>query len=273
MHRRLERLDFAWRLLGTAIGFTLFGIGALILATLVFPIIAVTSWSTDTRRRRCQRMIQLSFRGFVGTLRLLGVADVRFSGEQRLTGDKPMLVLANHPTLLDVVILISRMPQADCVVKQALWRNLFMGGVVRAAGYVSNSSPQQVVDDCSQLLGGERALVLFPEGTRSVPGQPLRFQRGAARVALKSKVPIVPVTVSCDPPTLMKNTPWYRIPPRRMVFRFVVHAPVDVPELLDEPGLPEPAAVRRLTEALQELFERKIEEHERTYRETAKRAA
>lgn len=257
-----SQFDYIRRLLGTGISFAVFGVGGLLLATLVFPLVAISTWDARVRRRRCQRLIQNGFRGFVGLMRFLGVAEFRFTGLEHLEGRKPMLVLANHPTLIDVVMLISVMPQADCVVKRALWRNPFLGGVVRAAGYVSNSSPEQVVEDCSRLLQEERALVLFPEGTRTVPGQPMRFQRGAARIALRSGAVILPVTVSCEPPTLMKNAPWYRIPPRRASFHLAVHPPVQVSELTETTALPEPAAVRRLTEALQEFFEGKMNEHE-----------
>jgi 1-acyl-sn-glycerol-3-phosphate acyltransferase len=72
-------------------------------------------------------------------------------------------------------------------------------------------------------------LILFPEGTRSVPGKALDFQLGAAAVAVRAGRPLLPVIISCDPPTLAKGEPWYAIPPRRVHFRMRVLEPVDLP--------------------------------------------
>ena len=71
----------------------------------------------------------------------------QIEGGERLQRDG-LLVLANHPTLIDVVCLISLLPNADCVVKRAVARNPFMRGPVRAAGYISNDDGAGLVDDC-----------------------------------------------------------------------------------------------------------------------------
>jgi hypothetical protein len=95
-------------------------------------------------------------------------------------------VLANHPTLIDVVFLISLLPNADCVVKRVAC-NPFMRGPVRAAGYISNDDGAGLVDDCIAAVRAGGSLVIFPEGTRSVPGQPPRLQRGAANIAVRGR--------------------------------------------------------------------------------------
>ena len=91
----------------------------------------------------------------------------QIEGGERLQRDG-LLVLANHPTLIDVVCLISLLPNADCVVKRAVARNPFMRGPVRAAGYISNDDGAGLVDDCVAAVHAGGTLVIFPEGTRSV---------------------------------------------------------------------------------------------------------
>ncbi|MBW3567015.1 MAG: 1-acyl-sn-glycerol-3-phosphate acyltransferase [Proteobacteria bacterium] len=265
----LAWLDFGWRLLGTGFCFLAFGIGGAIMGLVLFPLVMLLPGTTAARSRRVQRIIRAGFRLFLGTVRFLGIGDISVVNGHLLSCEGRKLVLANHPTLLDVVVVMSLMPQADCVVKQALWRNPFLGRVVRGAGYVSNSSPEKVLEGCHRLLEKDRALVLFPEGTRSVPGQALAFQRGAARLVLRSGAPVQPVTVTCEPATLMKHTKWYRIPPHRWHIRVMAHQPVSRNELLAAQDIPEPAAVRRMTTALQDLFERKLVEHENAYQRIA----
>lgn len=62
----------------------------------------------------------------------------------------------------------------------------FLGGVVRAAGYISNSDSDSLIDDCASTLKSGRSLVIFPEGSRTQPGEPLGFKRGAAYIAMRS---------------------------------------------------------------------------------------
>ena len=126
-----------------------------------------------------------------------------------------LLILANHPTLIDVVLLVSLLPNADCVVKHAVARNPFMRGPVRAAGYVANSDGAGLVDDCIAAVHAGGNLVIFPEGTRTEPGQPLRLQRGAANIAVRGRLDITPVRITCTPLTLTKGQKWYRVPSRR----------------------------------------------------------
>jgi 1-acyl-sn-glycerol-3-phosphate acyltransferase len=169
-----------------------------------------------------------------------------------------MLVLANHPTLIDVVALISLMPNASCVVKQALWRSPFLGGVVRAADYISNSRPEALLEDCARDLQSGNPLIIFPEGTRSRPGQPLRFLRGASYIALGSGRPLLPVLISCEPSTLTKLQKWYQIPERRFHLKVKILPAENIAQWIDATDAPTIAA-RKLTQALEAFFTHKLE--------------
>jgi len=81
----------------------------------------------------------------------------------------------------------------------------------------------------------------------------LRFQRGAAYIALRSGAPIVPVLIDCRPSTLTRAQKWYEIPPRPFHLRIKALAapPLECRAL---PGEAEPRAARRLTRALQDFF-------------------
>lgn len=264
----LPRIDYIWRVVATGFCFAVFGLGGMLLGLLVFPLVAALPGSRDRSELRTRRLIGQCFRLFLGLARLLGVGKVTVRNAELLGSARGVLVLANHPTLLDVVVLISCLPEADCVVKEALWRNPFLRSVVKGAGYVSNASPTGMLEECGARLRKGRALLIFPEGTRSVPGEAMRLQRGAARLLLRQPVPVLPVTMRCDPPTLMKDVPWYKVPPRPWHIQVMVHPPV---ELLPEPSATEPesVAVRQLTKELRITFERKLAEHENAYRRTA----
>ena len=129
-----------------------------------------------------------------------------------------------------------------------------MRGAVTAANYIRNDDdPEKLIADCSAALADGNNLIIFPEGSRTVPGRPRRLQRGFANVAVRSRSPVRLVTIGCLPPTLLKGEKWYRIPPRRPRFTVEIHEVVD-PDRLFGVG-PHSVAVRRLTAHIGARFE------------------
>ena len=251
-----RRVNHAWRVLATGISFAAFGIGGLLLRVLVFPPLQWCVRDPRRQRRIARRLIQRSFAAHVGLMHRLGVLTYEIRGRERLDRNG-LLVLANHPTLIDVVFLVSLLPNADCVVKSAVARNPFMRGPVRACGYIANDDGAGLVDDCVAAVRAGGNLVIFPEGTRTVPGQPLRLQRGAANVAVRGGLDVTPVRISCAPATLTKGEKWYRVPSRRFHVRIEIGEDLPVAPFLDgmEAGAGrENLAARRLTEHLADYF-------------------
>lgn len=165
-----ERINYVWRLIGTGIAFASFGLGGVFLTLFVFTPIALLTRDEATRIRRVRRVIYHAFRFFVFMLRIGGIINSRFTGEEKLDGLKGALIIANHPALLDTVFLISRMPEVQCVVKHQLWDNFYLGGVIRAAGYIRNDGDAMtLLAQCEKALGEGQNILIFPEGTRSVP--------------------------------------------------------------------------------------------------------
>lgn len=249
-------LDHAWRVVGTGLSFLAFGVGGLLLRLVWFPLLQWRVRDPAERRRRARRAVQRSFAAHVELMRRLGLMTYEIRGGERLRRDG-LLILANHPTLIDVVVLVSLLPNADCVVKSAVARNPFMRGPVEAAGYVSNDDGAGLVEDCIAAVRAGGNLVIFPEGTRTTPGQPPRLQRGAANIAVRGRLDVTPVVIACTPPTLVKGGKWYRVPPTR--FHMAVDVREDIPIApflngLDASAGGEALAARRLTEHLANYF-------------------
>ncbi|HED4876006.1 MULTISPECIES: lysophospholipid acyltransferase family protein [Stenotrophomonas] len=255
MAEALRRLDHAWRVFGTGLSFAAFGVGGLLLGVLVMPVLLLMR-DPVARRRRARRLVQRAFASHVWLMCRLGVMTLQVEGRERLQRDG-LLVLANHPTLIDVVCLIALLPNADCVVKRAVACNPFMRGPVRAAGYISNDDGAGLVDDCAAAVHAGGTLVIFPEGTRSVPGQPLRLQRGAANIAVRGRLDITPVRITCTPPTLTKGQKWYRVPSRRFHVQLQIGEDIPIAPFLAEDDSPrgDALAARRVTDHLTRYFD------------------
>lgn len=209
------------RQLATAVAFTTFGLTALFLSVLVCPIVALSAANPEQRHRRVQRLVQGACRWFVGVMCTLGLVTFDFEGEALLRSGG-QLIVANHPSLIDVLFLLACVPDAVCIVKQALLGNPALGWLIRWAGYVGNGSPETLVRDCVAALAAGHSLIIFPEGTRSTPGAPMSLRRGAARIALLAGADILPVRIECEPPFLIKGVPWHQMPASTPHLRFAV---------------------------------------------------
>jgi 1-acyl-sn-glycerol-3-phosphate acyltransferase len=254
----MKRLSRWARIAGTGISFAVFGIGGLVLAFFGFPLARFLAKSAQERERRAQHQVHLAFRFHVWLMQKLGVCTLSVREVERLREPGGQLIVANHPTLIDVVLIGSLMPQLDCLVKTEAWRNPFMRGVVRAAGYVPNDLGEAVVEACAARLREGRSLLLFPEGTRSMQGGELgAFHRGAAHVALRSGRPIRPLVISCSPRFLTRGQHWYDVPDRPMGFVIEVGEPIDPLELTKDDES-RGVASRKLTAALRDFYQARL---------------
>jgi 1-acyl-sn-glycerol-3-phosphate acyltransferase len=244
------RLDYTWRLIATGMSFVVFGLCGLAFSLLAFPLAAL--WPhRASRQRTISGLIHVYFRALVWVLRHIGVMQLTTSGAQALLARRAAIVVANHPTWLDVMVLLSLTPRACCVVKSTHWGNPVFWGVVRAAEYVSNADPLALVQAGARQLEAGYTLIIFPEGTRSPARNRLHaFSRGFAYMALDTQAPIVPVLMDCDPPAFAKGMRWYHVPPRPFHMRVNVLAPRGVDEFAVR-DVPAALAARHVTSAIE----------------------
>ncbi|MEX2150075.1 MAG: lysophospholipid acyltransferase family protein [Steroidobacteraceae bacterium] len=214
------------RLATTGLSFLLFGIGGVLLGIVAVPLLLLVPGGRPARRMRVRRMIRVAFRLFIGFMHHTGAISYSFSGAERL-GRPGQLIVANHPSLIDIVLLIGFIRHAGCVVKREAWRNPAMVIVVSAAGYVPNAPTDVMIERASELLTSGECLIMFPEGTRTVPHRPAHFHRGAASVALRGASIVTPVFIDVEPPSLSKSMPWYRLPVPRAHFALRVGGDID----------------------------------------------
>jgi len=238
------------RVVTTGLGFLLFGLFGTILGFLVVPLLLVLPGARSTRQTRARRMIRLAFRSLVGFMNQTGAISYTLSGTS-LLGRPGQLVIANHPSLIDIVLLIAFVPGAACVVKRAAWRNPSMVLAVHAAGYVANSPTETMIGQASALLDSGECLIMFPEGTRTVPDRPAHFHRGAASVALRAARVVTPVFIQVRPPHLSKAVPWYRVPAIRPHYSLTVGTAIDPAPYRERPA---PIGSRMLTEYFKSCY-------------------
>lgn len=254
-----DRFERFCRILTTGLSFVVFGIGGILLRIIVFPILNIFIRERQMRIKLARHVIRISFRAFIGFMRGIGMLSYETAGLERLERSG-LLILANHPTLLDTVFLMAFVKQADCVVKGKLWDNPFTHGPVSAAGYINNETSTGLVEDCINSLRNGGNLIIFPEGTRTPHDGQISMKRGAANIAVRGQCDVTPIAIRCSPPSLRKGEKWWQVPRRRMHFTIAVHDDIKVKPFIEESGSAVLAA-RHLTDYLQNYFIKENQRH------------
>jgi 1-acyl-sn-glycerol-3-phosphate acyltransferase len=185
-----------------------------------------------------QFMIMAGFRYFVAAMRLTGIIDCDLRALDALRRSVPVVIAPNHPSLLDAVLVISRLPRVVCAAKAEIWDNLFLGAGARLAGYVRNDSPTALIRRAAVQLRAGRHFLIFPEGTRSSSTPIADFKGGFALVAKRARTPVQTVFIESNSRFLSKHWPLFKRPEFPLVYRvrlgrrFVVHG--DIHEFVSE---------------------------------------
>lgn len=212
--------------------FMVFAAGGLLIGVVLFPLAGCftfaggrcaqgkTPMRGEIAAARRRRMVRAAYRLFVVAARVTGLFRVEMSPECkcRLSALRGSVVVANHISLIDVVILVAFLGDTTAIAKVAASRNPFYSHIVRSV-FLVNDNPEQVLDDTGRLLERGVNLIVFPEGTRTPPDAVDRkIRRGAAQIALAANAPLEVVHITCAPPVLGKHQPWYDVGDRTIVY-------------------------------------------------------
>jgi 1-acyl-sn-glycerol-3-phosphate acyltransferase len=171
-----------------------------------------------------QRAIGRGFRIFLAMLRGTGLLQCDLSALDALRDTPGLIIAPNHPSLLDAVLVASRLPRVVCIAKASIWDNLLLGGGMRLAGYVRNDAPLPMIRHATQAVREGRQVLIFPEGTRSPPrdagGEHLGpFRRSFALIAQQAGAPVQTVLIDCESPYLRKGVSLWRRPALPLRYR------------------------------------------------------
>ncbi len=207
--------------------FVIFGIGALGLGGLIFPIFLLVSRNKSRQRKLLAKSVHVSWRGFVWLMTAMRLISVKCSDKKRLRNLHGHIVVANHPSLIDVVILISLIPDCVCVVKQSLFNNFWVKWVIRKIYLNSDMPADEFIKRGTDFLQNGYNIVIFPEGTRTVANRKIRLHRGFAYLHIESKCPILPIHIENNPPILGKKQPWYDVGTKTSVYTITLTPDVE----------------------------------------------
>jgi 1-acyl-sn-glycerol-3-phosphate acyltransferase len=254
-----KRLHRRWRQVASGASFVLFGAGALVVGGLLLPPIRWFVRDAARRQRLTRAVIGGAMRFFWNTMLGLGLMRCRVHGAEHLR-QPGVLIVANHPTLVDAVLLLGLVEDAAVVAKQELARNPLTGPLIAAAGYIVNDDGCAMVQAAAREFARGGRVLIFPESTRTRPGAPVRLRRGAANIAVRTGCRVVVVTIAVSDPVLYKGAAWHAMPMDVPRFEVVVRPPLDVAPIVAAHGSVALAA-RDLNARLQGIYDTEMSDH------------
>ena len=123
---------------------------------------------------------------------------IRVRGRERIRAGATYVLVANHQSLLDILVLFRLYKHFKWVSKASVFRVPFIGWNMTLNRYIAirrgdPADAQRMMATCAAALAGGSSIMMFPEGTRSLDGELREFRHGAFTLALRHGVPIVPI--------------------------------------------------------------------------------
>jgi len=220
----------------------LFAVITLPILFVVAFVIFVVTYPFD-RRRIVLHLFSCAWASFYVYMNPLW--RLRVSGRNRLPWNESAVIVANHASLVDILVLYGLYRPFKWVAKAELFRVPVVGWNMAINGYVRivRGAPESIrimMERCRQLLSQGSPILIFPEGTRSPTGELQRFKDGAFKLAFEVGCPVIPVVVEGTFDTLPKHG---------LMLRNSMRARVEVLEPIHPKGYASPAELRDATHA------------------------
>ena len=163
---------------------------------------------------------------------LLAIANtkVEIVGAENVIMGKPQIFMANHQSDFDILIVLAHLQgQFRWIVKKELFQIPLFGKAMQSAGYIEidredREKAMLSLDKAAMKIREGKSVMSFPEGTRSKDGKIKPFKQGMFYLAIKSGVPIVPISIIGAGEIMPRRS--LRIKPGKITM--VIDKPIDI---------------------------------------------
>lgn len=255
--------SYTYYCISKLIGMLSFGLGAIILAILVFPFIRLFTLAHKDFGIIARAYVSHTFRVFLKNLEICKTSMLKVEDRQAFRNIHSKVIIANHPSLLDFVYIMSLVPNSTCIVRGSLTRTP-LRGVIKQAYITNNTDFNEVLIECKKLTDKGCNVIVFPEGTRSPRIGRNNYKKGAARIALYCGCDVQPLFIGgSDKYGLGKTDPlWSYNHVEKYLYDIKMLPVIPVAKFKE---LSDTIAAKHLTEEMEKVIRGAGDEYAKTY--------
>ena len=203
---RIKKGHFPWTASGlfkSVFSLSYFALGSLIVTMLGYFLVKWNPFA-NSRTRFVYHRILSAYTWSV--MYIMGNVKKQIINPQKEDFSKPAVIIANHQSFLDILIMTMLHPKVVLLTNHWVWNSPLFGKLVQMAGYypVARGIENSIEHLTEQVKAGY-SIVVFPEGTRSADGQIKRFHKGAFFIAEQLELDILPVIIHGSGYTMSKS--------------------------------------------------------------------
>lgn len=216
MHTEAVFLRRVWQV--TLFALMLLWLGAMLLIgnLACLPLIVLPR---AIRQPLVQAAISTTLAIFLAGASRCGLMRLDLSALDALNRERGLLLAANHPSMIDVFLVISRVKRAACLMKASIGFNLFLAVGAYLGGYISNKRVDLMIRQASAVVAAGQTILAFPEGTRTTTQPVNKLKPGLALIAKRSKAPLQVIVIETNSPYLGQGWKIWRPPQFPLVYK------------------------------------------------------
>lgn len=204
------------------ISFFVFGFGAVLLNFLIFPFI-------KDNKALCSDIIHYTWKFFVYFMMVLGLFTLDIKNLSKIENK---VIVATHPSFIDIVILIALIPHSTCFVKKELAYNPILKNLVNSIFITNEVDLEELKSESKKMLDLGFNVIIFPSGIRHRRNEFPKIKKGASLIALNANKNIVPIRFFSNNDFMFINQPFYEVGEKRVTFEIEQMPEINVQDFI-----------------------------------------
>lgn len=210
-----------------------FALFAFFLNTFVLPIAKMFFNETEYKYFASDVIHFLWGKVLLNLLKYSGLTNYNIKNYVELKSIKNKVIVATHPSFIDIVILIGLIPRTTCFVKQELTKNPLLSNIIKSIFISNDVEIEELKKESKTMLDLGFNVVIFPSGTRHRNEEHPKLKKGASLIAINSHKNIVPVKMYSDGEFMFIHKPIYDVDKKRVEFYVEKLEEIDVTPFLE----------------------------------------
>ena len=204
------------------LSFFVFGLGAALLNFFVFPFI-------KNNKTLCSDIIHYASKFFVYFMMILGLFKLDIKNLSKIENK---VIVATHPSFIDIVILIALIPHSTCFVKKELAYNPILKNLVNSIFITNEVELEELKSESKKMLDLGFNVIIFPSGIRHRRNEFPKIKKGASLIALNANKNIVPIRFFSNNDFMFINQPFYKVGEKRVTFEIEQMSEINVQDFI-----------------------------------------